>query len=487
MPRITINEINRTTRTPVQTSSALPVAIIGTATKGAINAPTDVVNIREFYRIFGSSVPTGSARYGYIAAYEVLMSGGPVLYTRIADTTTVGTKATAASVTIRDAGDTKDVLKVTASSEGTWGNNLAVTITQSDTNYLMTVLQNSTVVNSFVFSLSGLPVSNDYVTVVKVSDDTTAPDLVTGTPLTGGLDGDDMKPDDIHTAISSVLDMLVDSSLYTFISIAAPGLSGIKNTSSSTVANLFADFSKKRTDAVCILDPLESSTSSSVISDLALPALDTLTDTNGLTGVAIFFPWYTANADITGANESLPPSIFYLTALANSQTNGQPWEAIAGPYAGAIPGVLSTAVTVGSVMSDSLNDQCINPIVLHRNYGYFIDGNSVYNSKAGNRTMAQLSIRMAINYAKQTIADICTRLSYRPNSDTVKTEFMGQTTAILESMKTSEALYGYTVTINESETNTADGVINATIKLFPTPATEEFILNFEIVNVESAL
>ena len=288
-----------------------------------------------------------------------------------------------------------------------------------------------------------------------------------------------MTGTEINTALTGILNKLTDKSLYDFIMLVTPGLSDFDDVD---LPKLYKEFSSQRDDAVCVLDCKRDSTSSEVLIDLGLDEVR-----ESYNQMAIFFPWFTMYSDILGKNVLVPPSMAYVKSFARNQTDGIPCRAVAGPSNSSLTDVISVTDRVGSAISKQLNDQYINPIVYNRNYGYFIDGNNIFNPIAENRTYGQLSIRYTLCYIKKKLDDICYRLSYAANSTIIRTQLQGAISSILDSLKIGQYIFGYKVEIVDSPTDTADGVVHANVSIFPTPALEEFIINLRIVNVEENL
>lgn len=517
MPNITINEVNATTRTPLTTTDANPIAIIGTATKGDIptgmtyGEPVMCATLDEFTLNFGSTPPS-SNYYGVLVAREALMAGNTVLYTRIAkadaivkssvevpgvDKSSPGTSDTANSET--------KVLKIEAISGGTDGNNLAVELEDSGSEYIVYTFLNSKLVHTGRFSNDienlkttisedGIVFKNSYIqitaikagsaynwttTLVPAWETTPKSGILAKYALANGADGDNMTGTEINTALTGILNKLTDKSLYDFIMLVTPGLSDFDDVD---LPKLYKEFSSQRDDAVCVLDCKRDSTSSEVLIDLGLDEVR-----ESYNQMAVFFPWFTMYSDILGKNVLVPPSMAYVKSFARNQTDGIPCRAVAGPSNSSLTDVISVTDRVGSAISKQLNDQYINPIVYNRNYGYFIDGNNVFNPIAENRTYGQLSIRYTLCYIKKKLDDICYRLSYAANSTIIRTQLQGAISSILDSLKIGQYIFGYKVEIVDSPTDTADGVVHANVSIFPTPALEEFIINLRIVNVEENL
>ena len=507
MPRIKINEVNATTQTPLNTTSGLPIAILGAATKGERLVPTMVSTLSQFYNVFGESAPA-EIPYGYIAAKECLQIGNPVLFTRLAQSS-----YTNATTIIQNSEEApKNILEVYAVSPGTDGNNYSIEITKDDTTYTANIYYKDNLVNSGTFvqgadtdinllTLSGIQISKyvDSETPVWTSSVTfegTDGIVKIGSTENGGKlgtdgDGYSSAPADLIADIKLALTSLQDTTLYNYLNIAIPGLTHIEDNDLYVwqyLADLVCGTNMTQSgfvstiDKVGIIDPAPTTSNyNQVLTDIGME------DATSFTNLAIFYPWYKGTVVNESTVMDLPPSIQYLKVYSTLQSDGLPCRAAAGPMNANLTRVNDIYPKIGVIGSEFLNDICVNPIVYHRNFGYFIDGNNVLNSESNSKTYKQLSIRETISYIKKRLDDICYRLSYSVNSGITRTQFQGEVTSLLDNLKVSEFIYSYNINVQENEEDRADGILNATISIFPTPSLDEFNINLRVVNVESNL
>lgn len=497
MAIIKINEVNKTTRVTNVNETMPIIALIGPTTYGPVGVPTEIYSEDEFNNIFGA---TYSETYPYaaIAAKKYLSQQGVVLFTRL------GIGATAASYSIGD------LITITANHEGTYGNNFSISIKSAIVNgtttyKITTMINNETEIFADLknFTLSELKekgsIEMKYVTLTAGTALTVDSilDGVDNKSLEGGLNGDiffnseETKQTDLNnliTTLQGILQQLEDPQIYEFAIIAMPGICGVKNLSANgsgivdgnTVVEQFVTLTESRKDCVALIDPFIESSYQEILTDLLMEEVNSCY-------LSVYYPWYNAAVPELNSNILMPPSVFYLDACATSFHINKPWNAVAGPLTGKCSNCINTVIKVGSKMSQALNNMFINPIVYNRNFGYYIDGNNVLNAAANTRTYSQLGIRQGINYAKRELTKLCHIMSYKQNSSLVRSEVLGRVSKLLEGLKAGEAIYGYRAYINESAMDMADGIIRLTVKIYPTPALEEFVFDFEIVNSESAL
>lgn len=500
MAVITINEINNTTKLSRVNDNIPVLAIFGTATWGPFNTPTELTSTKDLETIFGEDYPINYP-YGRLIAEKYLSKNGGVLYTRIG-----GANAAAATATIAGC------ITITAKEAGTFGNTLSISvlpvIVEQETFYRVLTYRyygkSAKLLEVAQFNIGDILRTGSYeagyVTISPI-EGLTVETVIPETNmlnLEGGSDGDELfvstNADEKQTELnklvkdfSEVGQQLIDPMLYEFAMICAPGINGYKGMTCSdnviggnTIAAQLMYIATTREDCVAIIDPFMDSNYAEIRLDL------NLTDVNS-PYVAIFYPWYHAVVPKLGTKLLVPPSMFYLNACATSFQVNKPWQAVAGPLNGVADDVNQTTQRIGYTQARAINEQYVNPITYSKTYGYYMDGNNVLNADATSRTYSQLSIRHAINYAKRELNKICQVMSYKQNSSLTRTEVLGRVATLLEALKTGEAIYGYNAFINESDVDMAEGIIHLTVKIYPTPALEEFVLDFEIVNVESAL
>lgn len=531
MPKIKINEVNVTTSQAGTTTSGSPIAILGSAIKGPMNEPTTINTYAQFLSVFGASAPQDYP-FGYYAGKECTFLGNSILFTRIGSDAAskaqaVSTKAAgvyhngSAYTTI---GANDSVFTFKAKYPGTYANGVSITYdvaitdaTDGDGTVTITVAKGGSVVATKTLSylngselgtqdpnlgeVAGIEVIQNTTTAssktyincpytATVGESTTFTAIEDATvSLAGGTDGVD-SADNIISGIESACEKLQDSNIYTFQFICAPGISELENSSNVKAWQILSDLccgtnydtSKtfENNDArLAIIDPAVTTDSyEDILTDLGV----TSSQADANAQLAIMYPWF--EGSVVGESQvvDIPPSIAYLRDLCAIQSLGYPCEPVAGPVRGVVSNVKDVKEYLGSVKSESVVNMGVNPISYHRSYGYFFDGNVVYNPNAVSKTYKQLSIRNTINYIKNRLNEICFSLSYALNIPVIRTQFQGRVTSLLDTMKSSSFIYGYSVEILNDEADLAEGRISAVIKVFPTTALEEFVISLEVVN-----
>ena len=509
MPKISINEIIDIQSSASASASGTPIAILGTATQGPVNSPTLINSYDAFISIFGNTAPNESEYpYGYFAAKECTFTGSPVLFTRIANA------AVKASYT-----ESSAVVELQANNEGTYANGYSVTFSAVDapnqvykavvTNAAGKVVNSGNITAKKAEAISytgdapegsielgvvgGITISQK-ITVDESAHTYTPSDFYSVTTaavtLSGGTNGADFVGGGMMTVIENVIKDLQDDTVYNYQVIATPGICNIKENDIKVWQVLsdlcngthYTDLQLDDTDSrVYILDAdPQTSDYTKIIEDLGIKE-------DALLQTAIFYPWYIGTVVNTAGTYTLPPSIAYLRGFANSQKSGYPCTPVAGPGYGSIIRIDGIEERLGRVLCEKISDMGVNPITYHRTLGYFIDGNYIYNPKATGRTYKQLSIRQTVNYIKQRLNELCYSLSYGLNIPIIRTQFQGQAVALLDKLKVANYIYGYSVALSNNQAELAEGRISATVKIFPTSALEEFVINLQIVNSTESL
>lgn len=497
MPKIQIAESNITTSTPLNQNAGTPIAILGTATKGTRLTPVAVATVAEFESVFGTSEPS-NIPYGYITAKEVLYSGTPVVFVRLAQESY--TKATV-NINGKLADADTPIIKVEATQAGTDGNfySFKVSVSNDDV-FTVSVYYKGNLKTTGTFTKeSGVElITLAGLTFTKIlSGETPAWSgevTFTGTAgvaltLAGGTDGDvaytSTNIANLFNDVKTCLLALQDTSIYDYSILMAPGLSYLKNTT-TYLWQYFADLTCGTTftqssfssvvDKIAVMDCSQTTTYANIESDLGLEG------TESLVNVSFFYPWYQGTTVNNSTVRLLPPTLQYARTFASLQADGVPCRPVAGPTNSTLSKVTSVTPKIGALISEDLTSRCINPITFHRNYGYFIDGNTVYNPDANSKSYQQMNVRQTINFAKKLLNELCYKLAYSVNTSISKTQFQGEATAILEKLKVASYLYAYSVVVADSASNLANGVLSATVTIFPTPALEEFVINLQVTN-----
>jgi phage tail sheath protein FI len=119
-PGVYVEEVSSGVR-PISAASTSTPAFLGVAAAGPLYEATRITNWTEFQRLFGSFMPGSYLAYSIFAFFN---NGGQQCYV-----VRVANEAHAASITLqRRGGGPGGGLRVSARSQGVWGNRLYVTV-----------------------------------------------------------------------------------------------------------------------------------------------------------------------------------------------------------------------------------------------------------------------------------------------------------------------------------------------------------------------
>jgi hypothetical protein len=358
--------------------------IAGVFPRGPL-APTAVTSPRQFTNLFGDYTTDPGNLFPFAVQQFFLNGGSQLFVARIPNS-----DAVSASLQLLDVAESpSDIVTVTASSPGVWGQNIFVEVVTAGTagrfslNVYFNGSANTNLAETFQ-DLSTNPSDPRYVVnmvnspitgsqYVVLSEDLGGPyvlgstdlALVAPSPLTGGNDG--VTAPDITTALPAQLDTLIDQALY----INVPGLDDI------TALTTLESWAAGRGDVMFVIDGpapnLPESTATVTSNYLAMVSGDgSLPDSTYLT---VYAPWLLVqdpSSTVPGATRYLPPGGAVL---------GQ-WNATDAAF-----GTVQTPAGVNNSLQvidlearfsntqlDTLNDNFVNAIKLIPGKGFLIFG-----------------------------------------------------------------------------------------------------------------
>ena len=230
-------------------------AFIGPNDRGPLNTPTLVTSWSQYVTLFGQWNTTASNDLP-LAIYMFFANGGNACYVvRVA-----GAGAADGTRTFNDRASTPiATLKLDAWNEGTWGNDITVSITDSNTTGLFDVTINyggtsdSNIVEKFTdlsmtstntrYAVSVINNGSKYVFATDLASATTGanknPAVVTNQSLTGGLNGSAVSTVVTYTYFDTVLQSLI---------LNVPGFTD------STTINAAISYAAGRADVFVVVD-----------------------------------------------------------------------------------------------------------------------------------------------------------------------------------------------------------------------------------------
>jgi len=294
-PGVFIQEVELPQTITLADNGSAVGAFIGTLAQGPVAVPVLLTSWIDFVKTFGAlndAYPTTWAAYNFFA------NGGRNLYIK----RVVGASAASATVNLKDSSGSGgiDTLSVTAVSPGSWGNNVAVSVTAAGTSsrFNLTVTTSSGASQTFsdlsmvsTDSRYAVPVINSVperlITVADLSSGSTAPTnnpAVTSSgpvSLIGGLDGSAPVASDYLYALSAF------DPIQNPLVMNAPDAAYVSDpTLSEAIQTDLASYCEARGDAFAILD-VQSGLSVSDAQTFITSALGAATGEYA----AAYYPW----------------------------------------------------------------------------------------------------------------------------------------------------------------------------------------------------
>lgn len=481
--------------TQISTSAC---GMVGIAEKGQINEATLVTSWEQFTRKFGSYIQDGYLAYAARAFFD---NGGQVLYvTRVAhctsptDKTTMTAKPATITLKNRQAGEVaQDTLKISAASEGKWGEGLSVVIsagtTDPATEFNLSVSLKGEVVeifkdlsmdetkpNHIEVMVSG---RSQYITADDLSSSANAPDdrpalgtflLAAGDNGTTGLtDADYIGDSSQHTG------------LYAFDEIDGLNILCVPGVTTAAVIGGGITYAESRKDCLFIgetpimLEPLEAVDYRKGQGDYTHSAF------NSSYG-ALYYPWLVIYDPLTGRNKTVPPTGAIAGCIARSDEKTDVWYAPAGIDRGRIFGALSLAYKTSRRERDVVYSEGINVIASFPDTGINIWGQKTLQSQAS--ATDRINVRRLMIYMEKAIAQSSHFVVFEPHNPSTWRALVRAVNPFLQGIKSRGGLYDYRIQCDE-ETNTPDMIDRNQLvfRVFAKPTkTAEFIeLNFVLM------
>jgi len=355
-PGVYIEEIPSGVRTITGVATSI-AAFIGWAPRGANDRAELILSFADYEREFGGL--DSRSLLGY-AVYYFFLNGGQQCYViRL-----TANNADFAKVTLSD-------LKLKAKNSGQWANDYSITIkarpAPNANRFRVAVVYKAgtpqeATVETFE-NLSMNPTDSSFVASV-ITEDSTFIDATTSgttqpadgtTPLTGGLDGDVLAPNDagqfeaaLVPANGKGIDFLDHVDLFNILCIP-----GETNTTALPAVEKYCHDHR----AMLLVDSASNATFTSLQSGPAT----TLTGADGL-NAAFYFPWLNAPDPLLGNRlRALPPCGFIAGIYARIDGTRGVWKAPAGTEA-SLTGAASVVVPLTDGQNGVLNPQAINCI-----------------------------------------------------------------------------------------------------------------------------
>jgi phage tail sheath protein FI len=447
-----------------ESSGVKPIAGVGTATgafvgiaeKGPMGEAKLITSFSEFERTFGSFIPNGYLAY---AVYQFFIEGGTTCYVvRTCHYTTINDPATKTSasstVTLKDAVPA-DSLVVLASSDGTWGDSIKVTIkeiTGSTTNFDLLVKYKDKEVESYLnLDMTSVEdtvnTNSNYITVTKKKS--TIP--VKGDfSLAGGNDG--ITATVAGKIVSSLIDADFEGNgtalngLHAFDVIdninivAAPDGAAIAN--ARDVISKGVNYCQERNDCFFVADPIMGLTTTQVVnfkngagSYSGNPFISSFG--------ALYYPWVLIKDPLTGNNKTIPPSGAVAGTYAHVDTVRGVHKAPAGTPDGYLDSVSGVERILTKGEHDQLDPEGINAIRYFPSTGICVWGAKTLSTKA-DPEWKYINIRRLFLYLEKSLYEASQWVVFEPNDPKLWGSVIRNITAFLLRVWRSGALFGST-------------------------------------------
>jgi phage tail sheath protein FI len=392
-------------------ASATIAAFIGPNDRGP-TTPTLVTSWSEYVNTFGSWNQTASNDLP-LAVYLYFSNGGSQAFV----TRVVGSGAVAATRVLTDRNATPDdTLRLTAKNQGTWGNNLNISVTNSNLtdHFDLTVYSGGTTdafiverftdltMNTFVgesrYAPTVINASSIYVTALDLDSSSTGadqnPSVVTNQPLTTGANGADVTSVTSYAAFDTVEQSLL---------LNVPGF-----TAAGTV-NAAIAYAESRDDVFVVVDGANDT------------AANQITLANSYTAsslAAVYYPRLTI-ADPTvgvggpsGATRLVGPGGAVAGLIASTDTARGVFKAPAGLQARLAGAVSVSKLTNAELDSLNSNSAAVNAIKFVSGSGIVVMGSRTLKSGYIDK---YVPVRRTLIYLRKALIDLTEFAIFEPN------------------------------------------------------------------------
>lgn len=430
--------------------------IVISANRGPASKIALITNNKQFVETYGKPSPSNPSMYSALAFLE---RGNRLLVVRAIN------GASASYVNIVDAQLTPAVVYVvTASSPGTWGNNLKVSFSapEADGMFNVTVKDGATTVETFRVTrdstkLDGYgkslyieDVINNRSAFITVEDQVanTNPHVATTDAVLSGGTNDIAAPTSgqINTAYQ-----LFENKEDVEVNLLING--GWSAVAVQTELNRIAE---TRGDCVALLDmPFEENTVNAMVGYVN----DADNDGTGIninsSYSAIYAPWVQIYDNYTDKTVFVPPSGYVAGVYAYTASVSEVWYAPAGVRRGLLR-VLGVQLVFTEGERDSLYTNNVNPIQSFSGEGIQVYGQKTLQRQAS--ALDRVNVRMLMITIEKAIARALRPFVFEFNDQFTRENISSIITNYLEDIRARRGVYDFLVTCDE--TNNTSVVID---------------------------
>jgi phage tail sheath protein FI len=426
---------------PIEGVATSTAGFIGIASKGPVNEATLITSWNEFVSIFGTFYANGYLAYAVRAFFE---NGGTRCYCVRVVHYNAGVKQSVASHNhlADNEASPAEVITVTAVSDGTWGDNIDVAVT----NYTAPVTSTFDITVSYAdsvvekFEMVTFATIEDLINgiskyiVVEVTDDTPTSFKNQSIALTGGDNGESGMADADYVGTSDAKTGLYALDGYRVNTVAVPGIT------TTTVVQGIQTYVNARLDCFALIDGPTATTPSAMLT--WKKTTTALTSTY----LGVYYPWIYAPDPIgVGKNPKklLPPSGYLAGVFARIDNARGVWKAPAGTEA-VLYNVLSCERNINDAEQDTLNPEGINVIRQFPGVGIVSWG-----TRTATKTVPEykyIPIRRLITYIENSLKENMLWTVFEPNDARLWGKIKSSIRAFLKEIWNQGGLYGETET-----------------------------------------
>ncbi len=433
-------------------------AFVGIAEKGVIGKAVLVTNWSQFVNEFGSFIPNAYLAY---AVYNFFAEGGTSCYVVRAASNDIKTSSTV----IKDTG-AADLFKVSARSEGAWGNRIYVQLSESSNGQtggfkvVVQYLKSSSFDDEYVGDdINGKVVEtfdnllltnfeekiNDvsaFVEVAPIIDLTILENMekvpaFTADPvaLTGGVDGmtsiDFLGDADTRTGVHA-FDIIDGINI-----IAVPDIADMAG-SRDTVLQIL-NYCKQRKDCFFIADPPHGLTPTEV-KNYKEGAGSYMGNSFNSSYGALYYPWVFISDPLTGKKKLVPPS----GAIAGTYAYVDASRGVHKAPAGTTDGYLDTVVGIEKIITKG-EQEVLNPIGINV-IRSLPEGICVWGARtlSSDSEWNYINVRRLMMYIEESLDEGSQWVVFEPNDPSLWGKVKRNLTAFLTRVWRDGALYGST-------------------------------------------
>ena len=475
-PDVYIEDVKSGSQSITQLSASIG-AMIGATRSGEVGVPTLVTSWTDFINKFANGLDTPFISTSYLpyAVYGFFANGGKQLYiSRVAHSTKA--KATKEGTN----------LTVTAKTEGTWGNELKVTIVKNEdwatgTNEEFDVVielgssASSTIKSVFTDTIVDAILSDSkasqWIGSVSLNIETSVALTEESITLSGGVDGISDLTDADYTDALATLDQVIEE----ITMVAIPGVT------TPTVRDGLLSYCDNNKVFPIITAPMGST----------IDEVKTLRKSISAQFGAMTYPWGIMTDPLTNKNKTVPPEGHYMGVCARIIESRGVHKAPAGTEA-TLRGFTAMEISLSKSDCEILNPVGVVCLLTRRNYGIVVWGARGLNSS--DSTMRYVSDHFLNINIRKSLYEGTQFAVFEPNEPNLWIGVKSTCKAFLENLLAKGAFKGqgegdaYYVVCDASNNTDAtinEGYLNIEIGYAPVKPSEFVVIKLAH-SIESA-